>query len=422
MRREEISEALSGIDSRYVLEAETYSWKRRRAARLWRGGTAVAALLCLAVLAQALLPRQAGGIFTVKAYALDLDENGTVVLREEDLLEKSDYWGGYCDGENYYINLGFPITCDDIMATHGGSEALEIILSCILEDGDEILIPEPYYPNYATFVGVTGASIRAIPTSPEAGYRYATREQIEPLINEHTRAILVTNPGNPTGVVLNRQEMRLLADIAKEHELFLISDEVYREIVYTGEKLSSMLEFTDAAENVAVVDSVSKRFSSCGARVGALISRNKELMAQAMKICQGRLCAATLDQVGAAAMYRELPASYYTAVREEYQRRRDTVVESLAKIPGVQFSHPDGAFYVMATLPVDDAEKLQYFLLEEFEDHGETVMYTPAESFYVTPGKGRNEIRIAYVTNPAELSRSIELLGLGIAAYNSRRK
>ena len=321
---------------------------------------------------------------------------------------------------DYYTNLGFPITCDDIMATHGGSEALEIIMSCILEDGDEILIPEPFYPNYSTFVEITGASIRPIPTDPEKGYRYATREQIEPLINAHTRAILVTNPGNPTGVVLNHQEMRLLADIAKEHEIFLISDEVYREIVYTGEKLSSMLEFQDAAENVIVVDSVSKRFSSCGARVGALISRNQELMAQAMKICQGRLCAATLDQVGAAAMYRELPAEYYTSVREEYKRRRDTVVESLSKIPGIRFSHPDGAFYVMATLPVDDAEKLQYFLLEEFEDHGETVMYTPAESFYATPGKGRNEIRIAYVTNPAELSRSIELLGLGIAAYNAR--
>ena len=321
---------------------------------------------------------------------------------------------------DYYTNLGFPITCDDIMATHGGSEALEIIMSCILEDGDEILIPEPFYPNYSTFVEITGASIRPIPTDPEKGYRYATREQIEPLINAHTRAILVTNPGNPTGVVLNHQEMRLLADIAKEHEIFLISDEVYREIVYTGEKLSSMLEFQDAAGNVIVVDSVSKRFSSCGARVGALISRNQELMAQAMKICQGRLCAATLDQVGAAAMYRELPAEYYTSVREEYQRRRDTVVESLSKIPGIRFSHPDGAFYVMATLPVDDAEKLQYFLLEEFEDHGETVMYTPAESFYATPGKGRNEIRIAYVTNPAELSRSIELLGLGIAAYNAR--
>ena len=323
---------------------------------------------------------------------------------------------------DYYINLGFPITCDDIMATHGGSEALEIILSCILEDGDEILIPEPYYPNYATFVGVTGASIRAIPTSPEAGYRYATREQIEPLINEHTRAILVTNPGNPTGVVLNRQEMRLLADIAKEHELFLISDEVYREIVYGDEAPSSMLEFTDAAENVAVVDSISKRFSATGARVGALISRNKELMGQAMKLCQGRLCAATLDQVAAAALYRKMDAAYYAGVREEYRRRKDAVVAALNRVPDVQFSEPEGAFYLMVTLPVDDAEKLQYFLLEEFQDQGETVMYAPGEGFYGEPGKGRNEIRIAYVTNPDDLTRSIELLGLGIRAYNSRKQ
>ena len=322
---------------------------------------------------------------------------------------------------DYYINLGFPITCDDIMATHGGSEALEIILSCILEDGDEILIPEPYYPNYATFVGVTGASIRAIPTSPEAGYRYATREQIEPLINEHTRAILVTNPGNPTGVVLNRQEMRLLADIAKEHELFLISDEVYREIVYGAEAPSSMLEFADAAENVAVVDSVSKRFSATGARVGALLSRNRELMDEAMKICQGRLCAATLDQVAAAAMYRQLSASYFAGMREEYRRRKEAVVAALHKLPGVKFAEPEGAFYVMASLPVDDAEKLQYFLLEEFEDNGETVMYAPGEGFYSEPGKGRNEVRIAYVTKSEDLTRAIELLGLGIQAYNSRK-
>lgn len=324
--------------------------------------------------------------------------------------------------QDYYVNLGFPITCDDIMATHGGSEALEIVLSCILDEGDEILLPEPFYPNYTTFVGVTGGVVRPIPTKAEEGYRYATREQIEPLINEHTRAIMVTNPGNPTGVVLRPEEMRLLADIAKEHDLLLISDEVYREIVYSGEKLSSMLEFEDAAENVAIIDSVSKRFSSCGARVGALITRNQKLMEQAMKICQGRLCAATLDQVGAAAMYRSTPQSYYDAVREEYRRRRDTVVEALEKLPGVQFSHPEGAFYVMATLPVDDAEKLQYFLLEEFEDHGETVMYAPGEGFYGTPGRGRNEIRIAYVTNPADLARSIELLGLGIQAYNARKE
>ena len=322
---------------------------------------------------------------------------------------------------DYYAQaVGVRLELDDIMATYGGSEALQIVMSCILEDGDEILVPEPFYPNYTTFIGVTGGVVRPIPTEPENGYRFARRERIEPLINGRTRAILVTNPGNPTGTVLTEEELRLLADIAKEHELFLISDEVYREIVYGGEKLSSMLEFEDAAENVVVIDSVSKRFSSCGARVGAMISRNKDLMTQAMKICQGRLCAATLDQVGAAALYRFMTPEYAAGVRAEYARRKDAVVEGLKKIPGVRFSRPEGAFYVMATLPVDDAEKLQYFLLREFQDRGETVMYAPGEGFYGTPGKGRNEIRIAYVTNPAELTRAIELLGLGIAAYNRK--
>ena len=331
--------------------------------------------------------------------------------------------GSYVEAvRDYYTGMGYPISCDDILATYGGSEALQIIFSCILDEGDEVLVAEPYYPNYDTFVRVTGAAIRPIPTSPEEGYRFASREKIEPLINEHTRAILMTNPGNPPGVVLRPEERRLMADIAKEHDLFLVSDEVYRELVYGGEKPSSMLEYTDAAENVIVVDSVSKRFSATGSRVGVVVSRNKELMAHAMKICQGRLCAATLDQVGAAALYRSMTPAYYEDLRAEYQRRRDAVVEGLSKISGVKFNSPEGAFYLMVTLPVDDAEKLQYFLLEEFEDHGETVMYAPGEGFYATPGKGRNEIRIAYVTNPAELRRSVELLGLGIAAYNARRE
>ena len=321
----------------------------------------------------------------------------------------------------YYGRMGVALERSDILATYGGSEALQAVMTCILDEGDEILVPEPFYPNYATFIQATGASIRPVPTSPEEGYRYADRARIEPLFNERTRAILVTNPGNPTGVVLSRAEMQLLVDIAREHDLFLISDEVYREIVYGDEQRTSMLTFADAAENIAVVDSVSKRFSATGARVGAVISRNHELMDEAMKLCQGRLCTATLDQVGAAAMYNELPANYYTEVREEYRRRRDAMVAALSKIPGVEFRCPEGAFYLMVTLPVDDAEKLQYFLLEEFEDNGETVMVTPADSFFTDPELGRNKVRIAYVTNPEDVTRAIELLGLGIQAYNARK-
>lgn len=322
--------------------------------------------------------------------------------------------------QGYYANLDIHLEQSDIYATAGGSEALQMALTCILDEGDEILIPEPFYPNYNTFVSVTGGVIRPIPTTPEEGYRYADRARIEPLINEHTRAILVTNPGNPTGVVLSPEEMRLMADIAKEHGLFLVSDEVYREFVYGGEPLASMAQFDDAAENVVVVDSISKRFSACGARVGILVSRNRELMAQALKICQGRLCAATLDQLGAAALYG-VGSDYFSAVREEYHKRRDTCMEGLAKIPGVVCECPKGAFYIMAKLPVDDTDKFQTWLLEEFQDNGETVMFAPGEGFYGTPGKGRDEVRLAYILKQEDLRRAMEVLAHGIAAYNSRK-
>ena len=321
---------------------------------------------------------------------------------------------------DYYQSFGVSLAQEDILATFGGSEALQLAVACILEDGDEVLIPEPFYPNYGTFIGVTGGKIVPIPTTAEEGYRFARREKIEPLITPRTKAIMITNPGNPTGAVLTHEEQSLLVDLCKKHDLFLISDEVYREIIYSGKKLSSLLEFQDAADNIIVADSISKRFSSCGARVGALISRNRHFMELAMKICQGRLCAATLDQIGAAALYRSMTPDYLASVRDEYSRRKDALVSALSKLPGVTHSSPEGAFYVMATLPVDDAEKLQYFLLQEFEDQGETVMYAPGEGFYATPGKGRSEIRIAYVTNPAELTRAVQLLGQGIKAYNRK--
>ena len=321
--------------------------------------------------------------------------------------------------QKYYDDLDMHFEKDEILITTGGSEALQIVLECILDDGDEILIPEPFYPNYNTMVNTCGAHIRPIPTCPEEGYHYADREKVEKEINEHTRAIMVTNPGNPTGVVLTPEEMRMMCDIAKEHNLFIIGDEAYREFVYGGEPLQSMGEFADAADNVVVIDTVSKRFSACGARIGCILTRNHELLGHALKYCQARLSVATLDQVASAALYQVDP-SYFAAVREEYKRRRDTVVAKLREIPGVVFDCPKGAFYLMAALPIDDADNFQKWLLEEFDDNGDTVMFAPGAPMYVTPGKGKNEIRIAYILKQDKLERAMDLLALGIKAYNNR--
>ena len=319
----------------------------------------------------------------------------------------------------YYAKLNMHFAPENILITNGGSEALQITMNCILDDGDEILIPEPFYPNYNTMVRTCGAVIHPIPTCPEEGYHYADRRKIEAEINEHTRAIMCTNPGNPTGTVLTPEEMRMMVDIAKEHDLFIIGDEAYREFVYAGEPLQSLGEFEDAAENVIVIDTVSKRFSACGARIGCLISRNRELMAHAMKYAQCRLCVPTIDQLASAALY-DVGPEYFAAVRDEYKRRRDTVMSKLKEIPNVVCECPKGAFYAMAALPVDDAEKFQIWLLEHFDDHGDTVMFAPGGGFYATPGKGINEIRIAYVLKQADLERAMDLLALGIQAYNNR--
>ena len=318
---------------------------------------------------------------------------------------------------DYYRRIGVAFDDGDILITTGGSEALQILMFCILDEGSEVVIPEPFYPNYNTMIRAAGGVIRPIPTCPEEGYCYATREKLEAAITPNTRAIMVTNPGNPTGVVLTPEQMRLLADVAKEHGLYIIGDEVYREFCYDGDTTPrSMAQLADVAENVVIIDSVSKRFSACGARIGALLSKNRELMANALKFCQARLSVATLDQVASAALY-SVGADYFDAVRGEYQRRRDTCYRALLKIPGVVCAAPEGAFYMMAKLPVDDTEKFQQWLLEEFEDRGETVMFAPGSGFYATPGSGRQEIRIAYVLEQARLERAMELLGLAVAQY-----
>ena len=319
----------------------------------------------------------------------------------------------------YYARLDVQLDSGDILVTTGGSEALLMTMLCILDEGSEVIVPEPFYPNYNTFIRTAGGAICPVHTNPEDGYRYASREQIEPLINEKTRAILVTNPGNPTGTVLTSEELRLLADIAKKHNLYFICDEVYREFIYDGGELTTAGTFDDMREQLILIDSVSKRFSACGARIGALISRNRAFIEAATKIAQARLSVATLDQIGATALYG-VESSYFEATREEYQRRRDVCYRKLKEIPGVVTTEPKGAFYTMAKLPVDSAEDFQMFLLNEFEDNHETVTFAPGSGFYATPGAGESEIRIAYVRCAEELERALDLLKMAIEKYNNR--
>lgn len=317
----------------------------------------------------------------------------------------------------YYASLGVELNSRDVLITTGGSEALLLTCLSILDPYTEVIVPEPYYPNYTTFVHAAGGRIRALPTSPEEGYRYADRKRIESLITSNTRAILITNPGNPTGVVLSKEEMRMIADIAKKHDLFLICDEVYREFCYDDKfGVPTMARFDDIDDNLVIIDSVSKRFSACGARVGCVVTKNRELQKALLKFCQSRLSVATIDQVGAAALYT-VDADFYARSKAEYRQRRDLVVKMLREIPGVKVEEPMGAFYVMASLPVDDADKFQHWLLEHFEDNGDTVMFAPGAPFYETPGKGINEVRIAYVRKLDDLKRSMELLAKGIEKY-----
>ena len=322
--------------------------------------------------------------------------------------------------KNYYKELDVDLEDNDILITTGGSEALLFTCLSILDPYTEVIIPEPYYPNYTTFVHAAGGVIRALPTNPWEGYRYARRDRIESLITPNTRAIMITNPGNPTGVVLDREEMRMIADIAKEHNLFLICDEVYREFCYDDKfGVPTMAHFRDIDENLVIIDSVSKRFSACGARVGCVVTRNKQLQAALLKFCQSRLAVATVDQIGAAALY-SVDHEFFRACKAEYQKRRDTVIRKLKRIPGVQVEEPMGAFYVMASLPVDNADKFQRWLLEKFNDHGDTVMFAPGAPFYETPGKGINEVRIAYVLKQQDLERAMDVLARGIAIYQKQ--
>ncbi|MCI9596370.1 MAG: pyridoxal phosphate-dependent aminotransferase [Firmicutes bacterium] len=339
---------------------------------------------------------------TVIAYA----ESGGAIMLQDAI---SDYFKQY----------GMDYGRDDMIITNGGSEALSMIFISLLDPEDEVLIPEPFYTNYHTFVTMADGVLVPVTTTPEEGYHYADAEKIEAAITPKTKAICCISPGNPTGTVLTLEEMKLIGEIAKKHDLWIIADEVYREFVYDDLQITSFGMLKDLEDRVIIVDSISKRFSACGARIGCAITKNQELMQNLMKLAQGRLCAPTVEQIGAAALYK-MPLSYYDQVRAEYEGRRDAAYKELMKIPGVVCQKPGGAFYLMAKLPVDDVERFLMFLLTEFEDKDETVMFSPAEGFYATPGLGKEEMRIAYVLNKEDMARGVELIRLGIEAYNNR--
>ena len=320
--------------------------------------------------------------------------------------------------QKYYDAWGIHYETKNIFITNGGSEALEMAIFSLCDPGDEILVFEPYYANYTSFAKLASAKVTAVPTSAEDGYRLPDQETIEKYINGKTRAILLTNPGNPTGVVYTRQEMDMIAAIVKKYNIALIADEVYREFVYDGTYTSFGI-YEELEQNLIMVDSVSKRYSACGARIGCVITKNNDLCAQFMKLCQTRLCVPMVEQVGAAALY-ETPASYLEEVNKEYKKRRDTIAAGLAKIPGLVSSQPKGAFYVMVKFPVDDAEKFAIWLLQDFDINGETVMIAPGNGFYATPGKGVDEARLAYVLKSEDLEKALALLAEAVKQYPGR--
>ncbi len=319
----------------------------------------------------------------------------------------------------YYKKYDMHYENDEILITNGGSEALLFAIIAVADAGDEVLVPEPFYTNYNGFSSAVDVKVCPITCKAEEGFHLPSRELIEESINPRTKAIILSNPGNPTGVVYTKEEILLLAGLAKEYDLFIIADEVYREFVYDGLEYTSFGNVDGIQDRVIIVDSVSKRYSACGARIGSLASKNKDLIKQILKLCQGRLCVPTLEQIGSVELYKT-PENYFDAVNKEYEKRRNIVFEGLNAIPGVFCKKPTGAFYVVAKFPVDCAEKFAIWLLKEFDVNGETVMLAPAEGFYATTGLGRDEARIAYILNEDDLKASMDILKEAVANYPGR--
>ena len=321
--------------------------------------------------------------------------------------------------EKYYKKIGIDITVDELITTVAGSESVNLALEIACNPGDEVIVLEPFYTNYNTFAFMNGLTLKAIPTDIRNGFQVPDIEEFEKAITEKTKAILVCNPGNPTGTQYSKESMLALGDIARKHDLFLLSDEVYREFCYTDEPHFSAMNIPDLDQNVILIDSVSKRYNLCGARIGCIVSHNKDVMAAAMKFAQARLCPPVIGQHAAIGAL-DTPDEYFEAVREEYIKRRDYMIEGLNKIEGVFTPLPMGAFYTIAELPVDDTEKFARWMLETFRIDNETTMVTPAASFYKTPGKGLNHARIAYVLEIPEMKKALRILEEGLKAYPGR--
>ena len=318
----------------------------------------------------------------------------------------------------YYSKYRIELSPDDIIVTSGGSEAvLFAFLSC-LNPGDEIIIPEPAYANYMAFAVSAGAVIKTVPSSIETGFALPPVEKFEELITDRTKAILICNPNNPTGYLYSRKEMNQIRDLVKKYDLYLFSDEVYREFIYTGSPYISAFHLDGLEENVVLIDSVSKRYSECGIRIGALVTKNKAVRDAVMKFCQARLSPPLLGQIVAEASI-EGTEEYSAEVYEQYVDRRKCLIDGLNKIPGVYSPIPMGAFYTMVRLPVDDAEKFCKWCLTDFDFEGETIMMAPGNGFYATPGMGRDEVRIAYALNIEDLKRAVVILEKALEAYNA---
>ena len=320
---------------------------------------------------------------------------------------------------SYYQGIGLDVEASDVIVTTGGSEALSFAMGSMLDPGDEVIIPEPYYANYFGFAQALGAKVVSVPSSIESGFALPPIAELEARITPRTKAVLVCNPGNPTGYVYHRDELEALRDMALKHDLFVIADEVYREFVYDGAEAISVLSLAGLEQHAVLIDSVSKRYSMCGARIGCMVSKNTELMATAMKFAQARLSPPTYEQIAAEAALAT-PASYFEAVNAEYRARRDTLVRRLNAIAGVFCPTPRGAFYAVAQLPVDDAETFCRWMLEEFSNEGATVMMAPAAGFYAKRSLGKRQVRLAYVLKQSDLERAMDALERGLAAYPGR--